>query len=157
MADTWQCFLHLTKPAESLPGTSLLVEIVPALADHRSRQLLSVRSSQLKREANKRYRNRPGRLDAGDEIAGDLRYPADAAPLPDGDLQCRQAGGRDPHQHFQVPAICLLLHAETHKFIPPDGAIRRQVGETCTIDKAQEQPADMGRDELLWRQAAGLA
>src|SRR6202045_4077355 len=94
MADTWPCFLHLTKPAESLPGTSLLVEIVPALADHRCRQL----GSQLKREANKRYRNRPGRLDAGDEIAGDLRYPADPAPLPDGDLQCRQTGGRDPHQ-----------------------------------------------------------
>ena len=35
--------------------------------------------SQLKREANKRRRNGPGRLDAGDEIAGDLRYPADPA------------------------------------------------------------------------------
>ena len=34
-----------TKPAENLPRTSLPVQTVPALADHRFRQLLSVRSS----------------------------------------------------------------------------------------------------------------
>jgi hypothetical protein len=45
--------------------------------------------SQLKREANKRRRNGPDRLDAGDKIAGNLRYAADSAPLPDGDLECR--------------------------------------------------------------------
>src|SRR5882724_7139919 len=160
MADTWRCSLHRSNRVENRPGISLLVRIVPALADPWRRsvpqQLLSL-APQLKREANKRRRNRPGCLDAGDDIAGDLRDAADPAPLPDGDLKCWQTGGRDPHQHFQVPAICLLLHAETSEFVPPDGAKRRQVGEVCAIDEAQEQPADMRREELLWRQAAGLA
>ena len=56
-------------------------------------------------------------------------------------------GGGDPHQHLQVPAICLFLHAETPEFIAADGAKRRQVGEAGAIDEAQEQPADMTGDE----------
>ena len=45
------CFRHQRKPAESLLGTSLLVEIAPAGADHHSHRLSSTRSfaSQLKR------------------------------------------------------------------------------------------------------------
>ena len=79
MADTWRCSLHRRKLVENLPGTSLLVRIVPALADllMEAGTLATIGCeellvSQLEREANKRRRNGPGRLDAGDEIAGDL-------------------------------------------------------------------------------------
>src|SRR5262249_37545700 len=113
--------------------------------------------SQLKREANKRRQNRPGRFDAHDEIAGDLRYTADAAPLPDGDFQRRQACGRDPHQHFQIPAIGLLLHTKTREYIAPDCSKRRQVSEACAIDEAQEQPTHIRGNDLLWSKAAHLA
>src|SRR5262245_51605723 len=131
--------------------------MVPASADRRSLQLLSARPSQPEREANKRHRNGPGRLDAGTEIAGDLRYTADPALLSDGDFQCRQSRSRDPHQHFQIPAIGLFLHAETRELIPPDGAKWRQVREARAIEETQKQPADMGGKQLLWSQAAGLA
>ena len=45
----------------------------------------------------------------------------------------------------------------TSELIAPDGAKRREVGEACAIDETQEQPADVRGEELLWRQAAGLA
>jgi hypothetical protein len=37
--------------------------------------------------------------------------PTDPPPLLNGDLQCGQTGGRDPHHHFQVPAVRLFLQA----------------------------------------------
>src|SRR5438270_7201925 len=103
--------LRISLPAENMParadrpmevgapdersdirGGSLNIRPACRCATVGSIQLLSTRHflvSQLKCKADKRRRYGPGRLDAGDEIAGHLRYPANPAPLPDGNLQRR--------------------------------------------------------------------
>jgi ubiquinone/menaquinone biosynthesis C-methylase UbiE len=75
MADTWRCSLHRSKRVEISPRYRCLCGSCrhSLITWRRSvpQQLLS-QVSELKRDANKRRRNRPGCLDAGDEIAGDL-------------------------------------------------------------------------------------
>src|SRR5262249_9271834 len=69
---------------------------------------------------------------------------------------CWKTGSRNPHQHFQVPAIRHVAHGEAVQPVAPYRAKWRQVGETCAVNKAQEQVPKMGGHDLLWRQAAGL-
>src|SRR4029078_12984930 len=57
-----------------------------------------------KGEADESRRHGAGRLDAYNDIAGNLGNAANAAALADSNLTCRETGGRNPHQHFQVPA-----------------------------------------------------
>ena len=129
MADIWRCSRHRKQGNGNLPGISLRVGIAPACVDALAGILMkslpaSFPVTQLKREANERRRNGPGRLEAGEEIAGDLRYTANPPSLTDGDLQCRQTRGCYSHQHFQVLTIRLFPHAEASEFVPPDGAKR---------------------------------
>jgi hypothetical protein len=73
------------------------------------------------------------------------------------DLADAQACGRDPHLHFQVPAIGGLAHAERAQLADPHGAKRRHVGEAHAVDEAHQHAGEMSGDELLRRHAARLA
>ena len=119
--------------------------------------LLPPLAPQRQREADEGRCDCSRRLDASGEIARDFRHPGDPPALAHRNFLRRHAGGRDPHQHFQIPAIGQIAHAEAVEGVAPDGAKRRHVGETNAVDQPNEQAADMAGHKLLQRQAAGLA
>ena len=130
--------------------SGLLLHLVGYASCRRSRRKLSARRT-----------NVIARTAAALMLAIRLPDTFDTPPIrqrwPTGISTARQAGRGHPHQHFQVPAVSGVAHAELKQGIPADGAKRRKIAEARAIDHPQKQIADKPGRDLRRRQASGVA
>src|SRR5256885_6024350 len=109
----------------------------------------SRRDSPLRRDAQKR-RDDAG---AGDKCsaprAGNFRFATSAPAMIYGNFEDPKLGARGFHLHLQIPAVCLLAHAEPFKRVSPDRAKRAHIGIADAIQNRHHPSGEAPCENLL--------
>src|SRR5262245_19054526 len=83
------------------------------------------------------------------ETAGDLRLASDAASIRNRQFENAKSSARDPHLHFEVPAVGQLVHPEFEQGVPADRAEGTHVGEAHPVQEPDQPTGHKSRRQLM--------